>query len=188
MKSKLIAVTGGIGSGKSEVIGYLQSLGYATIDCDALAKEVACRKQVVEQVRDLLGVEYVIDGKLNRRAIRNRVFFDDELLKKYNAIFFSEVKKLLDERIAELIGKNVIFVEISVFDAFEYPWDGVWLVEADDEIRIDRALSRDKTSRETLQGIMSRQNKCTSFTLRIPNNGTVLDLKKHIDAAVNSIK
>lgn len=188
MKSRLVAVTGGIGSGKSEVIGYLRSLGYATIDCDALAKDVACRKQVVEQVRDLMGYEYVADGQLNREAIRNRVFFDESLLKRYNAIFFCEVKKLLDERIAALNGERVVFVEISVFDAFEYPWDDVWLVEADDDIRIDRALARDKTSRETLQCIMSRQNKCTSFTLKITNNGTVPDLKKHIDDAVKNIE
>ena len=146
MKSKLIAVSGGIGSGKSEVIKYLRSLGYATLDCDVLAKEVACRSQVVEQVRALLGDSYISEGQLNRKAIREKVFADGELLKKYNEIFFAEVKNLLDERIKTLCDERVIFVEISVFDAFDYPWDEVWLVDADLETRISRTVTRDNKS------------------------------------------
>ena len=46
MKSKVIAVTGGIGSGKSEVLKYLSSLGYFTVDCDVLAKEVSARAEI----------------------------------------------------------------------------------------------------------------------------------------------
>lgn len=184
MKNKIIAITGGIGSGKSEVLKYLRYLGYETLDCDVLAKEVACRIQVVEQVRKLLGDEYVTDGQLNRKAIRDKVFADKDLLKKYNAIFFAEVKKLLDERIAMLGGKSVVFVEISVFDAFDYAWDEVWLIEADAETRINRAITRDKSTRQVMENIILAQNVCKVFTRRITNNGSVDELKKQVDNAL----
>ncbi|MDE7454273.1 MAG: dephospho-CoA kinase, partial [Clostridia bacterium] len=73
MTSKVVAVTGGIGSGKSEVMRYLNSLGYSTLDCDKLAMEVATRPNVLEQVTDLLGEGYVVNGQLDRKAIRSRV-------------------------------------------------------------------------------------------------------------------
>ena len=143
MKSKVVAVTGGIGSGKSEVIKYLQNLGYATIDCDMLAKEIATQRQVVDKVGQLLGNEYIVNGQLNRSAIRDKVFADEKLLKRYNAIFFDEVKRLLDERIFLLNSYRYIFVEISVFDAFDYPWEEIWCVEADSKTRIGMTIARD---------------------------------------------
>lgn len=187
MKSKLIAITGGIGSGKSEVIKYLQSLGYATIDCDVLAREVAYRKQTVEQVRQLLGCEYVVDGQLNRQAIRDKIFADNELLQQYNAIFFAEVKKLLDMRVAQLSNVEKIFVEISVFDAFEYVWDEVWLIDADENMRVNRAIARDGSSRKTIEEILHCQNVIKNYTLKIVNDATIDNLKIQVDNAIKTI-
>lgn len=182
MRNKVVAVTGGIGSGKSEVCRYLRSLGYQTLDCDALAREVSTRAETVEQVRKLLGDEYVFDGQLNRAAIRDKVFADEGTLKQYNSIFFEKTKKLLTERLSELNG--IVFVEISVFDAFAYQWDEVWLVEADREIRINRAALRDGSARQTVENIVSIQCVCDKYTFKIVNNGNLQDLKSNIDAAL----
>lgn len=186
MTSKVVAVTGGIGSGKSEVCRYLQSLGYQTLDCDVLAREVSVRSNTVEQVRKLLGDDYIDNGQLNRALIRNRVFADKKVLSQYNAIFFAEVKALLDERLSKLNG--VVFVEISVFDAFEYPWDEVWLVEANANNRIDRAMARDGSSREILQNIVNSQHICEVFTLKILNNGNLEELRRKVDDALTTLK
>lgn len=182
MTSKVIAVTGGIGSGKSEVCNYLHSLGYQTMDCDELAREVSESVEVVEQVRKLLGDEYIVNEQLNRVAIRDKVFADESILMKYNAIFFDEVKKLLVERLSKLEG--IVFVEISVFDAFNYAWNEVWLVESVAETRIDRAICRDCSSRETVEAILSRQRICSEFTLKIKNDGSLSELKNQVDKAL----
>lgn len=185
MTNKVIAVTGGIGCGKSEVCSYLQSLGYKTLDCDVLAKNVSTRAETIEQVRQLLGDEYIVSGQLNRVAIRDKVFADESILRKYNAIFFDEVKKLLVERLAELDG--LVFVEISVFDAFSYSWNEVWLVESATETRIDRAIARDDSSRKTVEDILSRQRICSKYTLKIDNNGSLSELKNQVDNALKRL-
>ncbi len=195
MKSKVIAVTGGIGSGKSEVLKYLSSLGYFTVDCDVLAKEVSARAETVEKVRQLLGDEYVVDGQLNRKAIRNKVFADKQLLHQYNSLFFTEVKNLLDNRISQYKSdlkqntnkSKTIFVEISVFDAFDYFWDGVWLVEADVNARIDRVIERDGVSRQNIDDILHSQNVCTHYTLKIVNDGNLDYLQTQVTAALKTI-
>lgn len=186
MTSRVIAVTGGIGSGKSEVCRYLQSLGYNTLDCDVLAKEVSVRADTIEQVRRLLGDEYIANGQLNRAAIRNKVFADESVLRQYNAIFFDQIKKLLDERLAELNG--IVFVEVSVFDAFDYPWREVWLVESAAETRVDRAMCRDGSSRKAIENIMSRQSVCVTSNLTIENDGSLSELKSKVDNALRRMK
>lgn len=186
MKNKVIAITGGIGSGKSEVTKYLQSLGYATLDCDALAKEISTRPQVVEQVRRLLGDEYISDGQLNRKAIRDKVFSAEDLLEQYNAIFFCEVKSLLCKRLEDLSDNKYIFVEISVFDAFEYPWDEVWLIDSCEHERKQRVVARDGISQQTLDDIVWRQHICADFTLKIVNNGSLSNLKIKVDNALKT--
>lgn len=187
MKSKIIAVTGGIGSGKSEAVRYLRSLGYPTVDCDDLAREVSDSLQTVEQVRQLLGEAYVVDGRLNRKAIREKVFSDAKLLRRYNAIFFDEIKKILDERIALLRNQSRVFVEISVFDAFDYEWDAVWLVEADLTKRIERVAKRDGSERGTIEAIIQRQCVCDDYTLKLVNDGDIDALKKQIDDALKTV-
>lgn len=187
MKSKVIAITGGIGSGKSVVTKYLQSLGYATIDCDTLAKEIATRSSTIDKTRQLLGDEYIINGQLNRKAIRNKVFADEKLLQQYNAIFFDEVKILLDERIASMGDNKYVFVEISVFDAFDYPWDSVWLIEADEEIRIARATARDVSQHNVTKNIASRQRICSRYSVKLINNGTIEELERQVDNALKLI-
>ena len=70
MTSKVIAVTGGIGSGKSETVRYLRTLGYNALDCDVLAREVSLRPETAEKVVKLLGDGFVAGGRLDRKKIQ----------------------------------------------------------------------------------------------------------------------
>lgn len=184
MKSKVVAITGGIGSGKSEVSRYLRCLGYQTLDCDELARKISTRPEVVEQVRNLLGAAFVNNGQLNRKAIRDEVFSAEDLLNSYNAIFFGEVKRLLTRCLAELSDNEYVFVEISVFDAFDYPWDEVWLIDSSEPERKQRVAARDGTSQQTLDDIMCRQHICTNYTLKIVNDGSLASLRLKVDNAL----
>lgn len=186
MKRKVVAITGGIGGGKSEVAKIVAGKGYATVSCDELAREVADMPQVAESAARLLGREYVQNGKLNRKAVREKVFASDELLARYQSIFFTEIRRLLDERLAELTG--TVFVEIPVFDAFEYPWDAVWLVTAEVATRVERAAARDGVSRENLLNIVSRQKICDSYTAVIDNSRDFAYLNAQVEKLINDLK
>lgn len=185
MKNRVVALTGGIGSGKSSVAEILRDMGYATIDCDQIAREVAVMPEVAESIRKLLGNAFVVDGQLNRRAIREKVFADEELLSQYNAIFFGRVQSKLEERLSNVSG--TVFVEISVFDAFEFPWDEVWLVESDVRARKLRVMQRDGVSETNVDEIIARQRVCESYSQKILNDGDIDALKQRVVTALNSL-
>ena len=183
MKRKVVALTGTIGSGKSEIAGILRTWGYKTVDCDLLAKQYADSSEVVSQVEQLLGSECVSDGKLNRRAIRQKVFNDENLLKQYERIFFDGVRQLLTDTL-QAMDYEVVFVEIPVLDAFPFEFAEIWRVEADREVQVSRVISRDNVTVENAQSILARQRNYDNVTRVIVNNGSLDELSKKVKQAL----
>ena len=186
MKRKIIALTGKIGSGKSAVSRILRDLGYKTIDCDDLAKQVAGKPDVVAQVEQLLGADCVSNGQLNRKAIREIVFKDASLLKKYEQIFFDGVKELLVTNIDSLqnntlAGNNrqTVFVEIPVLNAFDFDWDEVWRVESSEQAIVSRVTARDGVSADNVRATLNSQ-KSYDCDCVIVNNGDLEQLKQYV--------
>ena len=176
MKRKVIALTGTIGSGKSEVARILRIWGYKTVDCDLLARQVADSPAVVSQVEQLLGSDCVADGKLNRIAIRDKVFKDENLLKRYEQIFFDGVRRLLIEAVQATNG-NIVFVEIPILDAFPFDFVEVWRIESDKSTQLKRVIARDKVPAENALNILDRQKKYDNVTRVIVNNGSLDELE-----------
>ena len=69
MKRKVIAVTGGIGSGKSTVCRLLEKKGFRVVDCDALSRRVAEQSETLEEIKRVFGKRFVADNSLDRRAL-----------------------------------------------------------------------------------------------------------------------
>lgn len=182
MRRNVIAVTGYIGSGKSSVMAILRQMGYATADCDVIARQVADDPQVVRQVAELLGEQYAPCGKLDRAAIRSRVFDDPDLLAAYQSLFFGRVRERLVQIAAQAQG--ALFVEIAVPDAFDFPWDGVWRVESDRDKLISRVCSRDGVPDSNVQAILSRQQQRIAATCTIVNSGSLSDLERSVKMAL----
>ena len=184
MKRKVVAVTGGIGSGKSEVCKILREIGFTTVDCDALAKQIAEEKSVVAAVERLLGSDCVIGGTINRAKVRETVFKDEQLLKKYDEIFFERVRERLNEIVE---GENgAVFVEIAVIDSFDFDFDEIWLVESAKKTRIARVTARDGVSKQNVLNIMSRQRYNKAHTRLVANDGSIDELKQRILAALGA--
>ena len=183
MKRKVVAVTGGIGSGKSAVCKILSEMGYVTVDCDVLARQIADEPQVVAAVEQLLGSDCVTNGAINRAKVREIVFRDEQLLKKYDGIFFERVRQRLTEIVEATSG--CVFVEIAVIDAFEFAFDEIWLVESPEKTRIDRVTARDNVSAENVVNIMARQRYAKSQVRLIVNNGSLDELKQQVFSALN---
>ncbi len=179
MKRNAIALTGGIGSGKSVVGNYLRQRGFAVIDCDKLSREISSDVQVQRQVEQLLGSNYVADGQLDRAKIRKVVFADEQMHKQYSQIFHQRIKEILYERVQNSDG--TVFVEIPLLDAFHFDWQQIWLVDRDTQSRIDAVVKRDKVTAQNVRDILSKQQITTYYDVKINNNGSLDHLYCQID-------
>ncbi|MGN1066380.1 MAG: dephospho-CoA kinase [Candidatus Fimimonas sp.] len=186
MKRKVIALTGGIGSGKSTVAEILRGMGFVVLDCDKIAAEVSHEKQLLAEVSALLGKDCVADGKLQRKVVRERVFGNDALYKQYCNLFWERTKNALACQLNGLDG--TIFVEIAVFDAFVFAWDEVWLVQSEKQTRLQRVTARDGVSEQNVLEIMSKQNYPCEVTCVIQNDGNLDDLKTAVLSALKNLK
>lgn len=180
MKRNVIALTGGIGSGKSVVGDYLRQKEFTVIDCDQLSRYVSTQPQVLDDVVNLLGEDYVTNGRLNRAKIRNVIFADQQLHKQYNQIFHTRIKQELTQLVEQSNG--TVFVEIPLIDAFDFSWQQIWLVQRSLDDRVNSVVQRDGVSTQNVLDIASKQAICNHPTETIDNNGTLQQLYSQIDA------
>lgn len=181
-----IAITGSIGSGKTEVCNYLRKLGYDVFDCDAVNKRL-----LAESGFDLLYKDFgdcFDDGVLNKQKLANLVFNDNSAKEKLESIMHPLIlKELLDRE------DNPLFAEVPLL--FESNWEKYFdesvLVIADEkdalERLINRGLSRQDASNR-LKNQMSVIEKAKKATRIIYNNGTLADLYSLIDCYIKDIK
>lgn len=160
---KCIGLTGGIASGKSRVAHILESLHYPVYYADVRAKALMTESNtLVEQIKALLGEQaYFSDGSLNRAYIGDRVFGDESLLQRLNALVHPETGRdflrWADEQAQA--GHHLAFEEAAIlFESGAYQrMDLVWTVYAPKTLRLSRAMQRDDADEGAILGRMSRQ-------------------------------
>ncbi len=177
--AKLIAITGGIGCGKSVVSQLLRVMGYEVYDCDARAKWVMTHDDLLrQQLTELFGQEtYLPDGSLNKLHLSAAIFGNAEALTQMNACVHPAVERDLRKQFEEyktitnyklritnfklqntprpFFFESAILFE-SGFDKLSIP-DEVWTVSAPLELRISRAMSRDHATREQILNRINSQ-------------------------------
>lgn len=184
MKQNRIAVTGGIGSGKSVVSKYLRGKGYFVADCDEIGKNVSKNQDVLQRIRELFGAEFVVEGKLNRKDLGAFVFESENRTALLNSVFSDKIKELLFGELAEC--KNaIVFAEVPLL--FEYglekEFDEVWVVEAKENERLNRVMVRDGLSKQAVLDRMARQTvlrRCDNCKI-LYNDGDLFRLYQQID-------
>ena len=145
---KLIAITGGIGSGKSVVSRMMQVMGYHVYDCDSRAKRLMTDDDDVRrQLVDAFGADtYLADGSINREHLSAVAFADKNALSRLNAIVHpATAKDLLGWSAGQSRqGATLAFVETALLRtaALDQVVDQVWHVTAPATVRIDRVMAR----------------------------------------------
>lgn len=149
---QLIALTGGIASGKSTIGKRLAELGAVRIDADQLARDaVAIGSPGLEQVRKRFGEAVLLaDGSLDREALGQIVFADAQALADLNAIVHPEVRRLAEEAIADAARADagaVIIYEIPLLvksgangRTADLGWDLIVVADAPVEQRVARMV------------------------------------------------
>ncbi len=156
---KIVGLTGGIGSGKSTVARMFKNLGVAVYIADDEAKQLMNKDQDVKRkIVDLLGDGAYRDDKLNRPFIANIVFNDKSKLEKLNAIVHPAVAHHFDTWKNKQKGDYVIKEVAILFENNGHVLcDYTVLVTAPLEVRIQRVLKRDHTTREQILSRVENQ-------------------------------
>ncbi|MBI3006004.1 MAG: dephospho-CoA kinase [Ignavibacteriales bacterium] len=185
-----VGVTGGIGSGKSVVCKMFADLGVPVLYADEIAREISTSNlEVRTAIVSLLGTSaYDAGGTLDRSYVASRIFSDKKLQKKLNAIVHPEVEKELDGKVAELeqIGKKIVIVEAAlIYEAgLDKKLDVVVVVNAEEDLRVDRLRSRDGTNdsdiRKRMQSQWNPQVKLNRADYVILNNTTIQELQEKV--------
>ena len=154
-----VGLTGGIGSGKSKVAELLSDRGVAVYDSDSRAKvlmanDVALRDALIEA----FGAECYTDAELNRAWLAERVFNNEEELRRLNAIVHPAVMADFAEWAEAQEGDYVVLESAILFEAhLEDKVDAIVSVMAPEALRVERAIARDGASRESIEARIRSQ-------------------------------
>lgn len=191
--TKVIGLTGGIGSGKTMVANYIKSLGIPVYIADDEARKIMDTHEVIQAISSTFGNDILKDNIVNREKLSKLVFDNPEELKKLNAIIHPLVKKHFDNWLKDHSSFPFVVKEAAIlFESGSYKYcDSIIAVTAPIETRIQRVLKRDKTSRENI--LKRMQNQWTD-DLRIAksdfviNNDSVKETHKQIDQIIKILK
>jgi dephospho-CoA kinase len=179
---KRIGLTGGIGSGKSFIAQIIEHMGYPVYYSDARAKELTKSNPMIKMgLISLFGEEVYEGNKLNAKLIASKIFHNDELRKKVNELIHPIVRADF-ENWALNQNSELVFNEAAIlFETGSYRnFDAIVLVCAPIELKIERVMNREKSSREAVLERMSKQwsdedkMKLTDYSILNDNQTPIL--------------
>ncbi|MDE5722097.1 MAG: dephospho-CoA kinase [Clostridia bacterium] len=151
-----VAITGGIGSGKSTVCEIINELGYPVISCDEIYKALLKNTDFLKIIASEFGKDVLIDGKLDKARLSSIVFSNDAKLKKLNDITHPEIMKNLFNQAEEY---KICFCEVPLLfeGGYEKDFEEVIVVLRDERDRIAGVVQRDNLSIESIKKRMYHQ-------------------------------
>jgi dephospho-CoA kinase len=183
----LIALTGGIASGKSAVAQLFANLGVPVLDTDQIARDVVepgmpAFAQIVESFgREVLDAT----GRLDRRRLRDRVFSDPTLRQLLESITHPAIRAELARRAVAAAGAyQVHVIPLLIEGGRNDMYDRVLVVDCPEERQIERLMARDQSNAEQAQSILaaqaSREQRLAAADDVIVNTGTLADLEQFV--------
>lgn len=138
-----IAITGGIGSGKSTVADIIRREGYPVFSCDKIYNELLCRGECLNKIAKEFAGVIKSDGTLDRVKLAEKVFNDKAELAKLNAITHPAI---MEEVFKRSEGYKISFTEVPLLfeSGLENDFDGIIVVLRKLEDRISSVSKRDK--------------------------------------------
>ena len=185
----VIGVTGGIGCGKSEVANICRDYGLNIIDADEISRNVTTSHgAAIAEIEQVFGKKMITeDGSLNRKAMSDLVFKNKRSLDQLSSIIHKYVVEEMRNQVETLKKKKckavVLDVPIPVKNGFLDICDQVWVVWADDELRISRLNQRGMTTvdaRRRIKSQMTKEDYEAIADKTILNNDSLDTLRKNV--------
>jgi len=184
-----IGLTGGIASGKTTVAGLFAELGATIIDTDVIAREVVAPGQpALDEIASEIGASLIdADGVLDRAALRELIFADDDARKRLEAILHPRIQDEARRQSDQAGGEyQIIVVPLLVNSSLKDILDRILVVDCDEETQIRRLTARDGESEDLARRILAAQASRTERLAIaddiIRNDGTVADMRLQVAA------
>lgn len=156
----VVAITGGIGSGKTTVANQFAALGIEVVDADLIAREVvAPGTPALAAITSHFGPEILTEqGLLDRRVLRERIFSDPAAKSWLNALLHPIIRSEMLRQCAAVSSPYcLLVVPLLVENRLTELADRVLVIDVDEATQIERTCHRDGVSREQAQAILASQ-------------------------------
>ncbi|MEC8870508.1 MAG: dephospho-CoA kinase [Pseudomonadota bacterium] len=155
-----IALTGGIGSGKSAVTNHLRALGATVLDADEFSHQVTAKgSEVLERIGEAFGLGVLTpDGSLDRAALRQLVFDDATARAQLETILHPDIRRRMREAAAQTDAPYCVFsIPLLIETGRTKEFDRVLVVEAPASLRRERTAHRSNLDRKQIDAIIAAQ-------------------------------
>ena len=186
---KKIAITGGIGSGKSLAAKCVAEMGYPVFFCDEINRDLWNDPEYIEKIKNAFP-NCVNDGKIDKNSLKNNVFSDNTALEKLNTIahplimirLFSAIKNSESE---------LVFAEVPLLfeGKYEKDFDEIIVITRDLNERINAVKERDGLSEEEIKNRIAAQFDYNHLEKRIQNlNAHVIKNERDVVSLKNKMQ
>lgn len=187
MTQYIVALTGGIGSGKSTVANAFSALGVPLVDADVIACEVVKPNSPALRaiVQHFGSVMLSADGSLARTVLRTRIFSEPEEKAWLNDLLHPFIQEQTEQQLRAARAPYVLWVvPLLIENNLQQRANRVLVVDVDREVQIMRTLSRDCVSREQVENILAaqvpRQQRLACADDIIDNSGCPEEIMDHV--------
>ena len=195
--TKLVGITGGIGSGKTTFSNHLKKLGYVVHESDMVVSEIykKPKKQFLSFIKEKISQDAVIHNKINKVEIANVIFSNNTIKKLLEKRIHKEVQRSREDFIKKYTKKKkkLIFADIPLLfeNKLEKSFDSVICIISSKKNRIKRVLRNKKFTKENLDKIFKAQTTDKERKKRsqiiINNNKTKKDFIFSIEKVLTSL-
>lgn len=185
----IVGLTGGIGSGKSEVAGMFAALGVPVIDTDLISHRLtAAGSPLLPRIATALGSDSLNpDGSLNRARVREKVFSDPAARRQLEAILHPAIRREAETESALHAGAPYQIIVVPLLFETEGYTDGVnrtLLVDCPEPVQIARTMQRSRLDEPAVRAIMAAQmpraQKLALADDVIENDGSIAQLAEKV--------
>lgn len=192
---KKIAITGGIGSGKSTVSEIIRKMGYVVVSADKVYSELLLNEDFVKEICGLMNISPIEkDGRItiDRKALSALVFSDKTQLSRLNDFTHP---RIMDEIFRRSEGvEPLFFAEVPLLfeRGYETEFDNVFVVRRQLDLRLSGTAKRDGKTEAEIRKVIDNQfdyegNKSGYKSIIIENNGTIQELETEVSEAVKRL-
>ena len=193
----VLGLTGNIGCGKSSVSNIFMQKGIDVVDADIVARQIFDDKELLNKVFLTFGEGIKNeDGSLNRKALGNIVFNDDQKLVILNGLTHPKIKEKILNKINEIrnIGKSLVVIDAALLIEGGYLdiLDKLIVITCKESIQISRIQLRDNLTKEQaisrMNSQMSQDEKIKYADYIIDNSGDTNNLKHKAEELIRYMK